>query len=95
MNNNRGFLYFFLGCASGIAVSALIKSRTGRDSVEYLREAANKRARGVKARVENLGDAVNNAATRAAKAVRYQAENVGAAVDAGKEAYREAQQTTP
>jgi hypothetical protein len=29
------------------------------------------------------------------KAVRYQAENVGAAVDAGKQAYRAAQESTP
>ena len=86
---------FGLGCAAGIAAALMLKSKSGQDAVEYVRSKADEGARTVKESVDNLSDAVTGAATRGVKAVRFQAENVGAALDAGKKAFKNAQEMTP
>jgi len=86
---------FGLGCAAGIAAALMLKSKPGQDAVEYLRSKADEGAKTVKESVDNLSDAVTGAATRGVKAVRFQAENVGAALDAGKKAFKNAQEMTP
>ncbi len=95
MHNNRGLLYFCAGCTAGVVAALLLTPKSGRETVEYLREKADEGTRNVKQSVDNLSHAVTNATARGMKAVRYQAENVGAAVDAGKQAYRAAQEATP
>ena len=95
MGNNRGLFYFCAGCAAGVAGALLLAPKSGRDTVEYLRAKADEKTRDVKQSVDNLSNAVTGAAERGIKAVRYQAENIGAAVDAGKQAYKAAQETTP
>jgi gas vesicle protein len=95
MDNNRGLLIFGLGCAAGVAAALMLKSKTGRETVEYLRSKAEEGTQTVKESVDNLSEAVTNAATRGVKAVKYQAENVGAALDAGKKAFKNAQEMTP
>lgn len=86
---------FGLGCAAGVAAAYMIKSKSGQDAVDYLRSKADGGAKAVKESVDNLSDAVTGAATRGIKAVKYQAENVGAALDAGKKAFKNAQEMTP
>ncbi len=95
MDNNRGLLLFGVGCAVGIVGALLLTSKSGRGTVTYLRTKADEGTKNVKESVDNLSHAVTNAAERGKKAVRYQAENISAAVDAGKQAYRAAQETTP
>jgi gas vesicle protein len=95
MDNNRGLLLFGVGCAAGVAGALLLTSRSGRDTVAYLRGKADEGTKNVKESVDNLCHAVADAAERGKKAVRHQAENINAAVDAGKQAYRAAQETTP
>ena len=95
MDNNRGFFYFCTGCAAGIAAALLFNSQSGRQAVEYVRGMADEGTRAVKESVDNVNHAVSDVTARGMKAVRYQTENVTAAVDAGKRAFREAQQTTP
>jgi gas vesicle protein len=95
MDNNHGLLYFCVGCTAGVVAALLLTPKSGRETVEYLREKADEGTRNVKQSVDNLSHAVTNATARGMKAVRYQAENVGAAVDAGKQAYRAAQESTP
>jgi hypothetical protein len=95
MDNNRGLLLFGLGCAAGMAAGLMLRSKPGGDAVEYLRSKAEEGAKTVKESVDNLSEAVTGAATRGVKAVRFQAENVGAALDAGKKAFKNAQEMTP
>ncbi len=80
----------------------MLKSKSGQDAVEYLRTKADEGTKTVKDgvdtvrdSVDNLSEVVTNAATRGVKAVKYQAENVGAALDAGKKAFKAAQEMTP
>ena len=95
MENNRGFFYFCLGCAVGTVAAVLFTPKSGRETMEYLRRKADEGTDYVKQRVDDVRDAVTDAAERGKKAVRYQTENLGAAVEAGKQAYRTAQETTP
>ena len=95
MDNNRGLLLFGVGCAAGIAGALLLTSKSGRETVAYLRGKADEGTTNVKESVDSLSHAVTNAAERGKKAVRYQAENISSAVDAGKQAYRASQETTP
>ena len=95
MDNNRGLLLFGVGCAAGMVGALLLTSKSGRETIAYLRGKADEGTKNVKESVDNLSHAVTNAAERGKKAIRYQTENIGAAVDAGKQAYRAAQETTP
>jgi len=95
MDNNRGLLLFGVGCAAGMVGALLLTSKSGRETVAYLRGKADEGTKNVKESVDNLSHAVTDAAERGKKAVRHQAENVAAAVDAWKQAYRAAQETTP
>ncbi len=95
MDNNRGLLFFCIGCATGMVGAFLLTSKSGRETVKYLRGKADEGTENVKQSVDNLSHAVTNAAERGIKAVRHQTENLGAAVEAGKQAYRAAQKTTP
>ena len=96
MDNTRGLLYFCMGCAARTVVTALMfTSKSGRETVGYLRGKAEEGTRTVAQSVDHLSQAVSNATTRGLKAVRHQTENVGAAVEAGKQAFRSAQDTTP
>jgi len=95
MDNDRGLLLFGVGCAAGIVGALLLTSKSGRETAAYLRGKADEGTKNVKESVDNLSHAVTNAAERGKKAVRYQTENISAAVDAGKQAYRAAQETTP
>ena len=95
MDNNRGLLLFGVGCAAGIAGALLLKSRSGRDAAAYLRGKTEAGTKKVSDSVDDLSHAVVHAAERGKKAVRYQTENMTAAVEAGKHAYRAAQETTP
>ena len=94
-DNNRGMLLFGFGCAAGIVGTLLLTSRSGRETVAYLRGKAEEGTQTVKDGVDNLSNAVTHAAEQGKKAVRYQAENVAAAVEAGKQAFKAAQETTP
>jgi gas vesicle protein len=95
MDNDRGLLCFCIGCAAGVVGAFLLTSKSGRETVKYLRGKADEETENVKQSVDNLSHAVTNAAERGIKAVRHQTENLGAAVEAGKQAYRAAQETTP
>ena len=95
MDNNRGLLLFSVGCAAGIAGALLWTSKSGRETVAYLRGKAEDGTQTVKDSVNNLSHTVTNAAERGKKAVRHQTENLSAAVEAGKQAYKTAQETTP
>ena len=86
---------FGLGCAAGMAAGMMLTSKSGRDAVDYLRAKADEGTRNLKETVDNLSDTVTKTATRGVKAVRFQTENVAAAVDAGKQAFRAAQEMTP
>ena len=93
--NNRGLLFFSMGCAAGMAAGILLSSKAGREAVEYLRNKADDGTQTLKEGVDKLSDAVTSAATRGLKTVKYQKENVEAALDAGKKAFKTAQEMTP
>ena len=95
MDNRQG-LGFILGCAVGAGVTAfLLTSKQGRESVRYLRGKADEGARFVKDRAGDVSDAVTDRVAGGIKTVRHQAENLGAAVDAGMQAFRDAEKATP
>ena len=95
MENNRGFVYFCVGCAVGAVAAVLLAPKSGPETVKYLSRKANEGTDYVKQRVDDVRDKVTDAAERGKRAVRYQAENLSAAVDAGKQAYTKARETTP
>jgi gas vesicle protein len=95
MDNSRGIMYFCMGCATGVAAGMLFNSKSGRDTVKYLRSKADEGTKTVKESVDNHSETGTNATNRGIKAVRHQAENLGAAVDAGKKAYQTAREMTP
>jgi gas vesicle protein len=95
MDNNRGMMYFCIGCVAGVAAGMLFTSKSGRETVEYLRSKADEGTKTVKESVDNLSETVTGAANRGIKAVRHQTENIGAALDAGKKAYQTAKEMTP
>ena len=95
MDNTRGLIVFGLGCAAGIAAGMMLTSKSGRNAVEYLRGKADEGTRAVKENIDNLNEAVIGTASRGIKAAKYQAENVSAALDAGKKAFKAAQEMTP
>jgi len=78
-----------------MAAALMLKSKSGQEAVGYLRRKADEGAQTVTDGVANLSDTVTSAATRGIKAVKYQAENVEAALEAGKKAFKSAQQMTP
>jgi X-X-X-Leu-X-X-Gly heptad repeat protein len=93
--NNRGLLFFSMGCAAAMAAGILLSSKAGREAVEYLRSKADDGTQTLKEGVDKLSDAVTTAATRGLKTVKYQKENVEAALEAGKKTYKTAQEMTP
>ena len=95
MDSNRGLLMFGLCCAAGIAAGMMLRSKSGQDAMEYLRSQADEKAKTVRDAVGTMTDTVTDAANRGVKAMKYQAENVEAAIDAGKKAFKNAQQMTP
>ena len=95
MDNNRGLLFFSIGCAAGMVAGLMLSSKSGREALEYLRNKADEGTQTVKEGVDKLSEAVSTAATRGMKAVKHQKENVEAALDAGKKAYKTAQEMTP
>jgi len=95
MDDHQG-LGFILGCAVGAGVTAfLLTSKSGRESVRYVRGKADEGARFVKDRAGDFTDAVTNGVAGGIKTVRHQTENLGAAVDAGRQAFRDAERATP
>ncbi|MGD1098056.1 MAG: YtxH domain-containing protein [Bryobacteraceae bacterium] len=95
MENNRGLLCFCLGCAAGAVAAVLFTPKSGRETTEYLSQKTNEGTDYVKRRVDDVRDAVTGAIERGERAVRSEAENLRAAVDAGKQAYKNAQETNP
>ena len=95
MDNDRGLVLFGIGCVAGMVGALLLTSKSGRETMAHLRRKADEGTKNVKDSVDNLSHAIADAAERGKKAVRHQAENISAAVDAGKQAYRTAQETTP
>jgi gas vesicle protein len=95
MENSCGLFYFCLGCTVGAVAALLFTPKSGRETMEYLSRKADSGTDYVKQRVDDARDAVNDAAERGKRAVRYQMENLAAAAEAGKQAYKTAQETTP
>ena len=95
MENNRGVLYFCLGCAAGAAAALLTVPKSRRETVEYLNQKAHEGTDYVKQRADDVRDAVTGAVEHGKRAVRYQAENLQAAANAGEKAYKQAQEATP
>jgi gas vesicle protein len=65
MTSSRDFGCFCFGCAVGAAVAMIFAPKSGPETVNYLRDSADKAADTVKQRVEAARDAVNDAVNRA------------------------------
>ena len=95
MEKNREVFCFCLGCTVGAVAAVLLTPKSGRETVEYLRRKADDGTDYVKQRVGDASDAVTDVTERGKRAVRFQMENLAAAAEAGKQAYKTAQETTP
>ena len=84
-----------MGCVAGVTAGLLLSSKSGREAVDYLRQKTDEGTETLKEGVDKLSDAVSSVATRGMKTVKYQKENLEAALDAGKKAYKNAQEMTP
>jgi hypothetical protein len=71
MTNDRGPLYFCLGCAAGVAGAMLVYSKTGRETITSLRGKVDQGVNSVGESVKNLSGAVNNAAAHVVKSARH------------------------
>lgn len=90
MSDNTGskISYFLVGLGIGAAIGILFAPKSGEETREYLsakadegREYAQKKARELRERAEDLIE-------RSKEIISRQSDAVSTAVDAGKEAYR-------
>ncbi|HEY1204291.1 MAG: YtxH domain-containing protein [Bryobacteraceae bacterium] len=82
--------YFAFGLGLGLAVGVLFAPKTGEETREYIRAKADEGREYLRRRGEDLRDQAEDAIDRGRTAVNRQRENLAAAVEAGKQAYREA-----
>jgi gas vesicle protein len=94
MEDDNKLSYFFLGLGLGVAVGVLFAPKSGAETRDLLRSRAEDGADFVKRRSNELKDNAAEAIDRGKDTLKRHKENLTAAVDAGKQAYREAVNTS-
>ena len=94
MEDDNKFSYFFLGLGLGVAVGILFAPKSGAETRDLIRAKAGEGADYVKRRSSELRGSAADAIDRGKQNLQRHKENLSAAVDAGKQAYREAVNTS-
>jgi gas vesicle protein len=87
--------YFAFGLGLGLAIGVLFAPRSGEETREFLCSKAGEGKDYLKRRSEELRDQAADLVDRGKTAVGRQRDHLAAAVEAGKQAYREAEGRTP
>ena len=94
MEDNSRLSYFFLGMGIGVAVGILFAPKSGEETRKYLRDRADEGRDYVKRRSDDVRTQAGGIVDKGKHAVTRQKDQLSAAVEAGKQAYREAVQTS-
>lgn len=95
MEDDNKFSYFFLGLGLGVAAGLLFAPKSGPETRDLLRSKADEGKEYLRRRTSEVRDQANDAIERGKSTVNRSRENLMAAVEAGKQAYRDAVNTTP
>lgn len=91
MDEDNKLPYFFLGLGVGLAAGLLFAPKSGEETRALLRGKAEDSREFVKRKTGEIRENASDLVDRGRDAVRRQREQFSAAVDAGRQAYREAQ----
>jgi gas vesicle protein len=84
------FSYFAFGLGLGLAIGVLFAPKSGEETREFIRAKTGEGKEYLKRRSEELRDQASDLVDRGKTEVGRQRDNLAAAVEAGKQAYREA-----
>src|SRR5260221_2527206 len=93
MDDDSKLSYFFLGLGLGVAAGVLFAPKSGAETRDYLRSRADDGSEFLKRRSTELRETATEAVERGKATVQKHKENLTAAVEAGTQAYREAENT--
>ena len=94
-DTGNGLGYFFLGLGAGVVVGMLFAPRSGTETRNYLQTKTREGTDYLKKQGEDLADGATATIERGKQQLRNQVNNLSDAIDGGKQAYREAVETTP
>ena len=94
MGDENKFSYFFLGLGLGVAVGLLVAPKSGAETRDLLLTKADEGKEYLKRRGEGLRDSATDLLEKGRDAVNRQRDQFSAAVEAGKQAYRDAINTS-
>ncbi len=89
-NEGSGFLWFLAGLGIGAAVGILYAPKTGDETRQKIRDAAEQGRDVVKDRARQAREQAGSWVDRGRDYIAQQKEQIRSAVDAGKQAYHEA-----
>jgi gas vesicle protein len=90
MDDRNSLPYFFLGLGVGLAAGLLFAPKSGEETRALLRGRAEEGRDYVKRKSGELRETATDFVERSKEAVLRQREQVAAAVEAGRQAYRDA-----
>jgi gas vesicle protein len=93
-DSNGGFLWFLAGVGLGALAGVLYAPRSGRETREALLNAADEGREFVSSRGQVAREQVQQWTAKGKEAVGAQKEQFRAAYEAGRQAYREATETS-
>ena len=91
----NGLGYFFFGLGVGVVVGMLFAPRSGTETRNYLQTKTREGTDYLKQQGQDLVEGATETIERGNQKLRTQVNNLSDAVDAGKQVYREAVETTP
>jgi gas vesicle protein len=85
------FSYFAFGLGLGLAIGVLFAPKSGEETREFIRAKTGEGKEYLKRRSDELREQASDLVDRGKTEVGRQRDNLAAAVEAGKQAYREAE----
>ena len=89
-DNGGGILWFLAGLGIGAAVGILYAPRTGEETRQQLRDAAEQGRDAVKERARQAKEQAGTWSDKGRDYLNHQKEQIRSAYEAGRQAYREA-----
>lgn len=89
-DNGNGILWFLAGLGIGAAVGILYAPKTGEETRQQIREAAEQGRDAVKERARQAREQAGTWTDKGRDYLNSQKEQIRSAYDAGRQAYREA-----
>ncbi len=93
-SGGSGVLWFLAGMGIGTAVGVLFAPKTGRETRDYLMNAAEESRTQVQDKARRVQEQAQQWADRGRDVLNQQKDNLRSAFDAGRQAYRDATQET-